>query len=83
MTGARIVLVKPGDVLLIGNVGKIECDDWPAATGHLETIKAAFGLAGLVVFAGDIDLAAVTPGGLVGPEPAGNQSQSATKPPGG
>lgn len=59
MSDTRVVLVKPGDLLLIGNIGTLY--DGPEAPDltALDGLKQALGLAGIVVFEGDIDLAAV------------------------
>jgi hypothetical protein len=56
---ARIVLIKPGDVLVIGNVGALPEESWGPAVDHLTPLKEALGLAGVVVFEGDVNLAAV------------------------
>jgi hypothetical protein len=61
VSDTRIVLVKPGDLLVIGNVGALYEDEQDPDLTPLTTIKEALGLAGVVVFEGDIDLAAVTP----------------------
>lgn len=53
MTETRIVLVKPGDVLIFGNVGGI--GDMSA----LSPIKELLGLKAVLVFEGDIDMASV------------------------
>lgn len=57
----RAVLLKPGDVLLIGNVGELT----PAlakAAGHLASqLRTTLGLAHVVLFHEDIDLAVATP----------------------
>lgn len=77
MSEARVVLVKPGDLLIIGNVGTLYEDEQGPDLTPLTTIKEALGLAGAVVFEGDIDLAAVTaPSALPPAEPAGTQSGS-------
>ena len=60
MSDARIVLVKPGDLLIIGNVGALPDGQWEPGAARLAEIKEALGLAGIVVFEGDIDLAAVS-----------------------
>lgn len=57
MSDARVVLIKPGDVLVIGNTGVLE----NPCLAIFGPIKDALGLAGVVIFEGDIDLAAVTP----------------------
>ncbi|MBM0275119.1 hypothetical protein [Micromonospora tarensis] len=53
----RVVLVKPGDVLVIGNVGDHSLEDLQRAAEHLKQI----GLAGVLLFAADIQLDALTP----------------------
>ena len=52
----RVVLVKPGDVLLLGNVGHIVD---PVACANALKGLADVGIARTLVFAEDIDLAAV------------------------
>jgi hypothetical protein len=54
--GARIVLVKPGDVLAIGNFTG-DCD---ALSEALNGLKEHLGLAHILVFEDDIDLAAIS-----------------------
>ncbi|MEV5347187.1 hypothetical protein [Streptomyces achromogenes] len=57
----RAVLLKPGDVLLIGNVGELTPEDAEAA-GHLASqLCTALGLAHVVLFHEDIDLAVAAP----------------------
>lgn len=52
----RVVLIKPGDVLLIGNVGNtINLIGAPKLLGDL---KRVLGLEQIVVFEADIDIAA-------------------------
>lgn len=50
---ARVVLLKPGDVLLIGNAGALETDD----LAGLDRLRDTLGLAFVGVFEADIDLA--------------------------
>lgn len=57
----RIVLVKPGDVLMFGNVS-VNLDDKTFCTA-MTTLKDKLGLAQILVFEDDIDLA-VRPGGV-------------------
>jgi hypothetical protein len=58
MTDAtRVVLIKPGDVLLIGNVG--ENVDYEALPDLAEKLKSALGIAHVAIFEADIDLASV------------------------
>lgn len=52
---ARIVLVKPGDVLIFGNV-TVDVDD-PVLTETMTSLKEMLGLAGVLIFDDDIDLA--------------------------
>lgn len=66
MDGTRIVLVKPGDVLLIGNVGALPIEAVESLQPGLAALKDKLGLAGIAVFEGDIDLDAVTPAHLAG-----------------
>lgn len=59
MTERRVVLVKPGDLLVFGNVGHVD----PAiAPDMLAGLKETLGLAGVVVFESDIDMASVPRG---------------------
>lgn len=55
----RVVLVKPGDVLVFGNVGEISAED---AHGLVQMLKERLHLSAVVVFTGDIDLASVPRG---------------------
>lgn len=57
MNETRVVLVKPGDVLIFGNVGPVE-GDW-TGVGNL---KDLLGLKAVLVFTEDIDLAAIPDG---------------------
>lgn len=52
---ARIVLVKPGDVLIFGNVS-VDMDA-TVFTETMTTLKEQLGLAHILVFEDDIDLA--------------------------
>lgn len=54
----RVVLVKPGDVLLIGNVGELLPDQ--QVTDALRGLKRAIGCE-VYLFAEDIDIAALDP----------------------
>lgn len=56
MSEARVVLVKPGDVLILGNVGT---GSVAQLQDLLPAFKDALSLAYVVVFEGDIDMAAV------------------------
>ncbi|MGM9380329.1 hypothetical protein [Streptomyces antibioticus] len=58
-TGARIVLVKPGDILIIGNAGTLDDASVEASTEAISRLHQALGLAGVVLFEGDIELATV------------------------
>ncbi|WNI16922.1 hypothetical protein [Actinacidiphila sp. ITFR-21] len=56
MSDTRIVLVKPGDVLIIGNAPSIDHEEVaPLLTG----LRQQLGLARIMLFSDDIDLAAV------------------------
>ncbi|MCX4886054.1 hypothetical protein [Streptomyces sp. NBC_00847] len=57
----RVVLVKPGDVLLIGNVGQLDQDAVDALHDGASQFRSALGLAQVALFEGDIDLAVTTP----------------------
>lgn len=52
-----MVLVKPGDVLIIGNVGQVPEGLNEQLGELLGDLREALGLAHVVVFDGDIDLA--------------------------
>jgi hypothetical protein len=58
MAEQRVVLVKPGDLLVFGNVGAVD----PDMPKWFERLKESLGLAGVVVFEQDIDMAAVPRG---------------------
>jgi hypothetical protein len=63
MNDTRIVLVKPGDVLMLGNVTLPEDEDAVEAFNTaLGTLRKTLGLEHVLVFEDDIDLA-VKPGG--------------------
>lgn len=69
MSDARVVLLKPGDVLVIGNLGSI---DTAAALKAMEEIKTTLRLSGVAAFQGDINLAAVAgPQSISGPDTTG------------
>lgn len=55
MSGTRIVLVKPGDVLIFGNV-TVDLED-PHLGKAMTELKERVGLAQVLVFEDDIDLA--------------------------
>lgn len=60
----RVVLVKPGDVLLIGNVGAFDDSAMEALAVALAPLKLALGLAtDVLVFEADIDLGVLPAGG--------------------
>jgi hypothetical protein len=61
MDSARVVLIKPGDVLLIGNVGELTDEAIQQAGPVVAALKDTLGLAEVLIFEADIDLAAVTP----------------------
>lgn len=52
----RIFLVKPGDTLIFGNVGKVPPED---ARRLVRTLRDQLGVREVVFFVGDIDMAAV------------------------
>jgi hypothetical protein len=52
--GTRVLLVRPGDVLLIGNIG--EHVDPTAANAAVETLRKETGVK-VFLFRGDIDIA--------------------------
>lgn len=53
MSEKRIVLVKPGDILIFGNVGPIDPEDLEHATAKL---REAVGIDQIFFFGGDIDM---------------------------
>jgi len=55
----RVVLVKPGDVLIFGNVGKVGTIAASQLQDALAGVKEALNLAQILVFEADIDLASV------------------------
>lgn len=57
MSGRRVVLVKPGDVLLIGNLGDLDDESARTLTELLGPLKAAIGAEQILCFEADIDLA--------------------------
>jgi hypothetical protein len=54
----HVVLVKPGDLLVFGNVGEVDVESVEALNAHLHE---RLGIE-VVLFAGDIDMAAVSRG---------------------
>ena len=62
MSETRIVLVKPGDVLILGNVGEFAASDAKTIAHHLEVLKRRLGLREVLLFEGDIELAMVEGG---------------------
>lgn len=65
----RIVLLKPGDVLCIGNLGPMGSEDCADLYASLANLKESIGLHAVAVFEADIDLAALTPTVVAGPAP--------------
>jgi hypothetical protein len=58
MSDTRVVLVKPGDVLMLGNVTTPEdVEEGEAFDAALLQLKSTLGLAHVLVFEDDIDLA--------------------------
>jgi hypothetical protein len=57
----RTVVLKPGDALLIGNVGQTSEDAIAALREGAGLLRSALGLAGIALFEGDIDVAAGAP----------------------
>lgn len=59
----RVVLVKPGDVLILGNVGAAIAAENISALGELaQTLKDVLDLSQVVICADDVSIAAETPG---------------------
>lgn len=58
-TDTRVVLVKPGDVLIFGNVGDLlDCDGRPSGVADaLDFIKHLLRLEAVLIFEADIDMA--------------------------
>ena len=65
MSDTRIVLVKPGDVLVIGNLGPLTDEDADHLHGPLVELKGRLRLAAVALFEGDIDLAVVAGSDIV------------------
>lgn len=63
-TSARVVLVKPGDILIIGNIGTLDDEAIATAGEAVSRLHTQLGLAGVVLFEGDIDLATVAQSAL-------------------
>lgn len=59
----RVVLIKPGDVLFIGNVGELTEEVAAEVSAALVKVKNALALAEIFVFEADIDVAAAAPDG--------------------
>lgn len=62
--GARALLMKPGDLLIIGNVGPLDEDVAESLSQGLAYIKDNLGLAGIVVFESDVDLTLIDNDGV-------------------
>lgn len=56
-SGTRVLLVKPGDVLMIGNVGEVS---HPSQVEPIIECLAGLGITAMV-FSADIDVETVTP----------------------
>lgn len=56
---SRVVLVKPGDLLVLGNVGEMTSESLAAMQDAINALKEKLRLAGVVLFESDVDLAAV------------------------
>lgn len=63
--GATFLHLQPGDSLVIGNVGQIPMEQF---TEVVDRLREWTGIAQVVVFDGDIDLAILREGGLISPE---------------
>lgn len=58
----RVVLVKPGDLLVFGNVGEVLPESLIAMQDAVNVMKEKLRLAGVFLFEHDIDMAAVPRG---------------------
>lgn len=56
----RAVLLKPGDLLIIGNVGDIPTAALADMCDHLGEVKETLGLAGVAIFEADVDLSVLS-----------------------
>jgi hypothetical protein len=57
MDARRVVLVKPGDVLMVGNLGEMTDEAAKALSDALGPLKKALGVEQIFCFEADIDLA--------------------------
>jgi len=55
----RAVLLKPGDLLVIANVGKLPRDQIEALHHGMQEIKEALGFAGVVIFEQDVAIGSI------------------------
>lgn len=56
---SRAVLLKPGDLLVIGNTGELSPEAVASCQVGLVEIKEALSLAGVVIFEENVDLTAI------------------------
>lgn len=59
MSDVRAVLLKPGDALLIGNIGVLEPEEIDSFHAAVQVLKERLGLVAVVLFEADIDVGAV------------------------
>lgn len=67
MSDVRVVLLKPGDLLIIGNTGPLDDDAIEHMLPQLSALKDSLKLGGIVHYEGDVDLAAVARAVLLDP----------------
>jgi hypothetical protein len=78
-TETRVVLVKPGDLLLIGNVGEITQEQYDQGYAAFSALLKEELNIRVVLFSGDIDIAALAEGEIPEREsPRGPQTWSAS-----
>lgn len=55
----RAVLLKPGDLLVIGNVGQLPAETVQVLHEALGQVKEALGISGVVIFESDVSISAI------------------------
>ena len=58
-TDARCVLLKPGDLLVLGNVGEMPYESVETLQRALSDIKDVLGFAGVVIFEQDVTVQSI------------------------